>query len=160
MTFLRQSNATPNVSAYAHLGKLFDYNKMPLAPMRCAVKVHKKTDKRGTWTFHSVDAWYLVTSPEYYRTHSCHVKKTKSKRFTDTAQINHICITNATITHTDNIMGATTECAQAIKGMSNAGGSKKMKQLQRLATQAVMEDTGVVDKELHAPVPAINGEAK
>ena len=36
----RQSSATPTVSAYAHLNGLFDYNKMPLAPMGCAVQVH------------------------------------------------------------------------------------------------------------------------
>ena len=35
INLLRQSNATPNVSAYAHLSGPFDYNKMPLAPMGC-----------------------------------------------------------------------------------------------------------------------------
>ncbi len=49
LNLLRQSNATPTVSAYAHLCGPFDYNKMPLAPMGCAVQVHEKTDKRGTW---------------------------------------------------------------------------------------------------------------
>ena len=80
---LRQSNVTPNVSAYAHLrGGPFDYNKIPLAPMGCAVQVHKKTDKRGTWPYHSVDGWYLATSLEHYHTHTCHGKasKTKSER--------------------------------------------------------------------------------
>ena len=33
LNLLRQSNATPTVSAYAHLCGPFDYNKMPLAPM-------------------------------------------------------------------------------------------------------------------------------
>ena len=33
VNLLRQSNATPNVSAYAHLSGPFHYNKMPLAPM-------------------------------------------------------------------------------------------------------------------------------
>ncbi len=47
LNLLRQSNATPTVSAYAHLCGLFDYNKMPLAPMGCTVQVHEKTDKRG-----------------------------------------------------------------------------------------------------------------
>ena len=41
LNLLRQSNATPTVSAYAHLNGPFDYNKMPLAPMGCAVQVHK-----------------------------------------------------------------------------------------------------------------------
>jgi hypothetical protein len=35
INLIQQSNATPNVSAYAHLSGPFDYNKMPLAPMGC-----------------------------------------------------------------------------------------------------------------------------
>jgi hypothetical protein len=34
INLIQQSNATPNVSAYAHLSGPFDYNKMPLAPIR------------------------------------------------------------------------------------------------------------------------------
>eukprot|EP00804_Cyclotella_cryptica_P023124 CCRYP_000352-RA/>CCRYP_000352-RA protein AED:0.30 eAED:0.30 QI:0/0/0/0.66/1/1/3/0/473 len=44
INLLRQSNATPTVSAYAHLNGPFDYNKMPLAPMGCNVQVHEKSD--------------------------------------------------------------------------------------------------------------------
>ncbi|KAL7484145.1 hypothetical protein ACHAW6_009789 [Cyclotella cf. meneghiniana] len=43
INLLRQSNATPTVSAYAHLNGPFDYNKMPLAPMGCGVQVHEKS---------------------------------------------------------------------------------------------------------------------
>ncbi len=52
-----QSNATPNVLAYANLSRPFDYNKMPLAPMGCEAQVHEKTNKRGTWAYHLVDGW-------------------------------------------------------------------------------------------------------
>ena len=69
INLLRQSNATPTVSAYAHMNGPFDHNCMPLAPMGCQVQVHEKTDKRGTWAFHSVNGWYLGTSPDHYRTH-------------------------------------------------------------------------------------------
>lgn len=65
LNLLRQSNATPMVSAYAHLSRSFNYNKMPLAPMGCEAQVHEKSDKRGTWSYHSVDGWYLFTSPEH-----------------------------------------------------------------------------------------------
>ena len=34
----RQSNAVLTVSAYAHLSGLYDYNKMPLAPMGCTTQ--------------------------------------------------------------------------------------------------------------------------
>ena len=42
LNLIRQSNATPKVSAYAHLNGPFDYNKMPLAPMGCRAQVHEK----------------------------------------------------------------------------------------------------------------------
>ena len=45
LNLLCQSNATPTISAYAHMSGPFDYNKMPLAPMGCKVQVHEKTDK-------------------------------------------------------------------------------------------------------------------
>jgi hypothetical protein len=61
LNLLRQSNATPTVSAYAHLCGPFDYNKMPLAPMGCAVQVHEKTDKRGNGrTTPSTDGIYQL----------------------------------------------------------------------------------------------------
>ena len=69
INLLCQSNATPTVSAYVHLNGPFNYNKMPLAPMGCQVQVHETTDSQGNWSFHSMDGWYLGTSPEHYRTH-------------------------------------------------------------------------------------------
>ena len=48
LNLLRQSNATPTVSAYAHLCGPFDYNHMPLAWIGCEVQIHEKTDQRGT----------------------------------------------------------------------------------------------------------------
>jgi hypothetical protein len=52
LNLLRQSNATPTVSAYAHLSGPFDYNKMPLAPMGCEVQVHEKTLRRRMISVH------------------------------------------------------------------------------------------------------------
>jgi hypothetical protein len=81
LNLLRQSNATLKVSAYANLCGQFDYNNMHLAPMGCKVQVHKKTDKRGMWPYHSVDGWYLYTSPEHCPVHNCQIKQTKKRDF-------------------------------------------------------------------------------
>ena len=132
INLLRQSNATPTVSAYAHLSGPFDYNKMPLAPMGCEAQVHEKTDKRGTWAYHSVDGWYLYTSPEHYRTHACHIKSTRSERLTDTIQLKHKRITNPTITQTDKIMIALADCVKALRGESNHKATQEMRELEQL----------------------------
>ena len=59
---------------------------MPLAPMGSKVQIHEATDKQGTWVYHSIDRWYVFTSPEHYRTHVCHTKATKSERLSDTVK--------------------------------------------------------------------------
>jgi hypothetical protein len=120
INLIQQSNATPNVSAYAHLSKPFDYNKMPLAPMGCEAQMHEKTDKCGTWAYHLVDGWYLFTSPEHYRTHKCHIKHTKSERLSDTVQFQHKRITNPTITHANKVMHALADCVKALHGMMSS----------------------------------------
>eukprot|EP00804_Cyclotella_cryptica_P029883 CCRYP_010795-RA/>CCRYP_010795-RA protein AED:0.44 eAED:0.44 QI:0/-1/0/1/-1/1/1/0/166 len=101
LNLLLQSNATPTVSAYTHCNGPFDYNKMPLITMGCNAQVHKKTDSRGTWAFHSVDGWYLNTPSEHYRTHCCHIKSTNSERLSDTVHFHHKHITNPSFTPAD-----------------------------------------------------------
>jgi hypothetical protein len=135
INLIRQSYATPNVSAYAHLSGLFDYNKMQLAPMGCEAQVHKKTDRRGTWAYHLVDGWHLFTSPEHYRTHNCHIKHTKSERLSDTIQFQHKRITNPTITHTNKLMHTLANCVKALQMTSSARNSQAAQDLQRIIGQ-------------------------
>jgi hypothetical protein len=44
LNLLRQSNAVPTISAYQYIRGKFYYNKTPLAPMGCAVQMHKSKD--------------------------------------------------------------------------------------------------------------------
>jgi len=125
----RQSNATPTVSAYAHLSGPFDCNKMPLAPMGCEVQIHEKTDRCGTWSYHSVDGRYLATSPEHYRVHNCYAKTTQAERLTNTIQFKHKNITNPTISPHDKIMHALANCKTALKGMMNENPNQQMEEL-------------------------------
>eukprot|EP00956_Cyclotella_meneghiniana_P017716 scaffold29109_cov56-Cyclotella_meneghiniana.AAC.5 len=135
LNLLRQSNATPTVSAYAHLSGPFDYNKMPLAPMGSEVQVHEKTDKRGTWAFHSLDGWYLNTSPEHYRVHNCHIKSTRAERLSDTVQIKHKHITNPTLSHSDKLMNALANCKAALMGKINNESDHSLEELKSIVQQ-------------------------
>ena len=85
---------------------------MPLAPMGCAAQIHEKSDKRGTWQYHSVDGWYLYISPIHYRTHACHIKTTKKEGLTNTVDFQHKIITNPTITHAYKVMHAIQQVIQ------------------------------------------------
>ncbi len=139
LNLIWQSNTMPKISAYAHLSGPFDYNKMPLAPMGCEAQIHEKTDKQGTWAYHSINGWYLFTSPEHYCTHTCHVKATKSKCHLDTVHFKHKNITNPTITHADKVMQALAECVKTITGATGGTTAQEAKDLQRIvkATQAI-----------------------
>ena len=118
---------------HTHLSGPFNYNKMPLALMGCEAQVHEKTDKRGTWAYHSVDGWYLFTSPEHYRTHNCHIKYTKSEQLSNTVQFQHKHITNPTITHANKVMHALADCVKALQGMTgcarNSQAAQDLKQI-------------------------------
>jgi hypothetical protein len=154
LNLLGQSNATLTVSTYAHLSGPFDYNKMPLAPMGCEVQVHEKTDKRGTWAYHSVDGWYLNTSPEHYRVHNCHIKSTKSKRLTDTIQFKHKHITNLTLSHQDKIMHAIANCKAALDGFESAQFNNEFVLVYHQREQAFA--AGVMDKDTGKSCNTVN----
>jgi hypothetical protein len=86
LNLLQKSNI---VSAYKYIHGVFDCNKMPLAPMGFAVQIHKRSEKRGSWAAKLVDRWYLRTSLEDYQCYVIYIKKTRSKRVSDTVNFKH-----------------------------------------------------------------------
>jgi hypothetical protein len=154
LNLLRKSNATPNVSAYAHLSGPFDYNKIPLAPMGCAAQIHKKSDKCGTWKYHSVDRWYLYTSPNHYQTHACHIKTMKKERFTNTVDFQHKRITNPTITHAEKFMHAIQQVIREIRKLGGIENSQEARDLQQLINGAkdYLQSTDLLNTQ---PVPRV-----
>ncbi len=119
LNLLRRANANPSISAYEYVNGEFDYNKMPLAPMGCAVQIYESPNNRHTWAPHSTDGWYLRTSAEHYRSHVVFVKKTRSERISDTVHFDHAHITQPTVTPTDVIVKALQDLTQAIKESHN-----------------------------------------
>ena len=79
--------------------------------------------------YHSLDGWYLATSPKHYRVHNCYVKTTQAERLTDTIQFKHKNITNPTISPHDKIMHALANCKEALKGMMNGNPDQQMEEL-------------------------------
>jgi hypothetical protein len=106
INLLQQSNIAPTILAYLYVHRNFDYNRMPLAPMGCAVQLYENTTRRGTWAEHSTDRWYLGTSNKHYQCHRIYVKKTRRKRISDTVFFKHRYITQPTLTQVDTIVKA------------------------------------------------------
>lgn len=135
LNLLRQSNVAPNISAYTYHHGSFDYNRMPLAPMGCTVQFHIKPDKCKTWDEHSMDGWYLKISPEHYRYHIMFVKKTQSKRVTDTVFFKHKYITQPEVEPTDVIIKAYRDLRAALQGIKNTADSRQMQTLEDIQEQ-------------------------
>ena len=108
-----QSGSTISVWQYVHGN--FDYNRMPLAPMGCAVQLFQNSEKRTSWGANAIDGWYLQTSPEHYRCHVIYVKQTKSERVSDTVFFKAKYITEPTLTPADVITKALNDLTQALK---------------------------------------------
>ena len=60
LNLLQQSNATPNVFAYAHMYGNFAYNRMPSAPIGCPCPVHFKHNNRTIYS-HRVNIIARIT---------------------------------------------------------------------------------------------------
>ena len=163
LNLLRQSNVAPNISAYAYHHGSFDYNRMPIAPMGCAVQFHIKPNRRTTFGEHSGDGFYLRTSAEHYRTHVIFCKKTRSKRLADTVFFKHKHITQPTVTPADAIVNAFTKLRDAILGIQRSRDDAHFDALQRLESTLQPPNKQVtiprVDKEkeiaLTQPIPRV-----
>ncbi len=134
LNLLRQSNAVPMVSAWQYVKGNFDYNRMSLATMGCAVQLHQSNEIRTTWAMKAIDGWYLQTSAEQYRCHVIYVKQTKSERISDTVIFKTKYLTQPTLSPADVISKALIDLTQALKGKSNQKGIDQIEALKRLDT--------------------------
>jgi hypothetical protein len=132
LNLLQQLNIAPTISAYQYIHKNFDYNKMPLAPMGCAVQLFESRDRRGTWAEQAIDRWYIGTSIKHYRCHRIYVKKTKSKRISDTVFFKHKYIAQPTLTQADTIVKAINDLTQTLKGRKNIKGIAQIEALEKI----------------------------
>ena len=154
LNLLRQSNVAPNISAWVYHRGSFDYNRMPIAPMGCAVQFHIKPSKRKTFSEHSEDGFYLKTSPEYYRTHVVFVKKTRAKRLADTVFFKHKYITQPTITPADAIVNAYNKLRQAIQGIQNAPDDAHFEAMERIEQTLQPTNKPKINEE-HVKLPRV-----
>ena len=122
LNLLRNANVAPKISAYAYHHGPFDYDRMPLAPIGCAVQFHVKPGRRRTWGEHSTDGWYIGASPEHYQTHRIFVKATCSHSLSDTVYFKHKYITQPTVTPADAIVKAFHDLMATLKGATNLKG--------------------------------------
>ncbi len=120
------------MSVYQHVNGAFDYIKMPLAPLGCAVQMHESTNRWRTRDPHSLSRWYLGTSPKHYQCHQISCQMTQSKRILDMVFFQHRYITRPVTTPDDQIIKAVGDLKSALWQRINAKGGEDMEVLQKL----------------------------
>ena len=78
LKLLSYSSVNPQLSAYAHLNGVYDYNAHPITPPGFNVVVYEGPGQIGTWQDHGVDGWYIGISLNHYRCHILYVPKSKA----------------------------------------------------------------------------------
>jgi hypothetical protein len=115
LNVLRQSNSTPEISAWEAFDGVFSYNHTPLGPLGCRVIIHKKVGARYTWDFRGKDGWGVGVSTENYRCQRVVEKATKAENNSDTVEFRHQYLTQPTLTSNDRVL----------QGMQNVTGALK-----------------------------------
>jgi hypothetical protein len=132
LNLLWQAKADPSMSAYQFMHGEFDYNKMPLAPLGCAVQMHESTNRQKTWDVHSLNWWYLGTSDEHYRCYMIYCTKTRAKRISNTVFFQHRYFTQSVVTPTDAMIKAMGYLRGVLKKRTNKVGMAEMEVLKQL----------------------------
>ena len=72
LNMLRRSRLNPGLSAYGQVDGIHNFERTPLAPLGCKVKINEKPHKRLTYASHSVGGWYLGPAVHHYRCYTCY----------------------------------------------------------------------------------------
>eukprot|EP00804_Cyclotella_cryptica_P020425 CCRYP_014405-RA/>CCRYP_014405-RA protein AED:0.11 eAED:0.09 QI:0/-1/0/1/-1/1/1/0/940 len=164
LNLLRQSNANPKISAYAHLYGPHDYNAAPFVPLGMEALVHDKPHRRKTYAQHCSRGWIIGTSTEHYRCWKIWSPTTRSTRIAATVFFKHKYLTNPSVTPTDALIAAAANLAHIIKHNAKAQhvGTKNLQDLQRLqqlfsdaAKQPPVPATASAPAVIHAPPPRV-----
>ena len=111
---------TNNILAYAHVHGTHDNMRKPFAPVRCAIQMHIKPNKRWLWDTRSEPGFNLGTLMEHHRCFCVYITRTQM-RVSDTVFFKHQYITNPTISPESHVVAAAQQLATALKGNIPAG---------------------------------------
>ena len=169
LNLLRQSNANPRISAYAHLYGPHDYNASPFVPLGMEALVHDKPHRRKTYAQHCSRGWIIGTSTEHYRCWKIWSPTTRSTRIAATVFFKHKYLTNPSVSPTDALIAAAANLAHVIKHNAKAQhvGAKNLQDLQRLqqlfsdaAKQPPLTPTPTAPVASHAPPPRVQAHTQ
>ena len=130
INLLRQANVNPKLSAYAYLFGPFDYNRLPLAPLECAIQVHIPPKSCTSWGIRARKGWYIGCTWDHYGLHKYVDHVTKRVKVSVAVNFKHKSRTNPTITGYDKNIRAIQDLEAKQTGTPNVRGAEDLRQLQ------------------------------
>ena len=130
---LQRTNIAPKISAYAYMYGQHGFNKMPLAPMGCAVLIQNKPATWKTWEDHASKGYNIETSRVHYRCYKIWMTKTRSIQVANTLLFKHQYITTPTVTKAETIVAVATKLTQVLQEETETNMPQKKQKLKQLA---------------------------
>eukprot|EP00957_Ditylum_brightwellii_P037346 2826709-Ditylum_brightwellii.AAC.1 len=90
-----------------------------MAPLDKRVSVHFKSNKRKSWGYHALTAWYVGPAKQHYQYYEVIMEPTRARRITNTVKFHHHKVVLPTMTQADHILKATKELNEAISEVPN-----------------------------------------
>jgi hypothetical protein len=87
LNMLQASRVDPSKLAYEILNGPYNWNRYPLAPLRCKAVVYKDGNTRGSWASRGVDAFYLGPAKDHYRCNNYYIPDTRNSRVSESMEL-------------------------------------------------------------------------
>ncbi len=78
LNIMRLSHVNPEISVYEAINSPYNWNRHPLAPLKCKAVIYKDEDTQRSWSSHGFDGWYLGPSQDHYRCDLYFVPETRA----------------------------------------------------------------------------------
>ena len=112
---VRKFRQNPLLSSWAAMEGEFPFNSTLITPPGSEMLMHKKPNRRKTFSFNAKKAWYIAPCLQHYRTFRGIMASTGVERISDTVQFKYHAIAFPNLTPANRILEAARHLDCAIK---------------------------------------------
>jgi hypothetical protein len=132
LNLLCQATLNPRISAWEFFQGPFDFNKTPLGPVGCCVRIHAKPATWQSWDFRAKLGFYIGPALDSYCCCKLVKSDTKSQVILDTVKFCHLYLSVPVPSTKDKIIHGLQVLAGAIRGAPPPTSVPKLKAITSL----------------------------